>query len=186
MHFVPGIHSRFINSRITAFLLIVKLLVPNFVMAQKSQTQKSQPLTQAVDSISVIKSKRLMMVFGRQKLLKQYSISLGQNPIGPKHFKGDRKTPEGLYQINGKSAQSMAHKCLGISYPNEKDRAYAQRFGKSTGGDVKIHGFLNGYENEPESFIGFDWTWGCIAVTNDEVDELFEHVVIGSNILIQP
>ncbi len=126
------------------------------------------------------------MVFCKQKLLKEYKISLGESPIGAKHFKGDRKTPEGLYQINGKSAQSMAHKCLGISYPNDKDRAYARKFGKSTGGDVKIHGFLNGYENEPDSFIGFDWTWGCIAVTNDEVDELFEQVVIGSNILIQP
>lgn len=126
------------------------------------------------------------MVFCKQKLLKEYRISLGEKPLGAKHFKGDRKTPEGLYQINSKSAQSMAHKCLGISYPNEADRAYARRFGKSTGGDVKIHGFLNGYENEPESFIGFDWTWGCIAVTNDEIDELFEHIIIGSNILIQP
>ena len=186
MHFVPTIHNNFINGRISAFLLLVILFFPPFCFAQKNQTQQSQPLILPIDSISVIKSKRQMMVFCKHKFLKEYHISLGENPIGAKHFKGDRKTPEGLYQINGKSAQSMAHKCLGISYPNDIDRAYARKFGKSTGGDVKIHGFLNGYENEPESFIGFDWTWGCIAVTNDEVDELFDHIIIGSNILIQP
>ncbi len=186
MQFASFSNGKYKSAPLLPILLFAIFVLPQFGFTQDIATFKPQPLNLPVDSISVIKCKRQMMVFYKQKFLKEYKISLGESPLGAKHFKGDRKTPEGLYQINGKSAQSMAHKCLAISYPNNQDRAYARRFGKSTGGDVKIHGILNGYENEPESFVGFDWTWGCIAVTNDEVDELFEHVIIGSNILIQP
>lgn len=144
------------------------------------------PLTAQVDSILVLKSKRELIVFNSRNLLKVYHASLGQIPVGKKHFKGDLKTPEGLYHINGKNAHSEAHKNLGISYPNDADRAYAKKMGRPTGGDVKIHGALNGYNGDKTDYQGSDWTWGCIAVLDEEVDELFTHVPIGTPINILP
>lgn len=143
-------------------------------------------LLKEVDSILVVKHFRHMYVYNHGALLKVYKIVLGESPVGPKHFQGDRKTPEGLYHISRKNAQSMAHKALGISYPNEADRRYARKYGKSTGGDVMIHGILNGHEAETAEWMKSDWTWGCIAVTNDDVDELFAHVDIGVPINIIP
>ena len=142
------------------------------------------PLTRQVDSILVLKSKRELLVFNSHKLLKVYHASLGQIPVGPKHFKGDLKTPEGLYHINGRNAKSEAHKNLGISYPSDADRAYAKKMGKPTGGDVKIHGALNGFNGDKHDYQGSDWTWGCIAVLDEEIDELFTHVPIGTPINI--
>ncbi len=144
------------------------------------------PLQQTVDSILVVKRYRHMYVFNNNKLLKVYNISLGTSPVGPKHFQGDRKTPEGLYHIDGKNPNSMAHKSIGINYPNDADRRYARSKGKPTGGDIKIHGILNGDEADSAAYVGQDWTWGCIAVTNEEIDELYEHIVIGAPICILP
>lgn len=140
-----------------------------------------------VDSILVVKRYRHMYVFNSGKLLKVYNISLGQEPVGAKHFKGDLKTPEGIYHITNKNAFSVAHKSLAISYPNNTDRKYAKRFGQPTGGDVMIHGSMNGDEDKEDQFAGkSDWTWGCIAVRNVEIDELFEYVKLGAVINIVP
>ncbi len=139
-----------------------------------------------VDSILVVKRFRHMYVFNHGLLLKVYNISLGESPIGPKHFQGDRKTPEGLYYIDHKNPYSMAHKSLAISYPNNKDRQFARKYGKPTGGDVMIHGILNGDEANAKDYVGSDWTWGCIAITNEEVDELFTYVKLGAPINILP
>ena len=144
------------------------------------------PLLQDVDSILVVKRYRHMYVFNGGKLLKVYNIVLGTNPVGHKHFQGDRKTPEGLYHIDGKNAVSIAYKSLGISYPNNADRAYARSQGKPTGGDVKIHGTLNGYEAEEDEWMKSDWTWGCVAVRNKDMEELYQHVKVGAPILITP
>ena len=127
-----------------------------------------------------------MYVYNNSRLVKVYNISLGTSPVGAKHFQGDRKTPEGLYYINSRNPQSMAHKSLGISYPNDKDRKYARSCGQPTGGDVMIHGILNGEDDNADAYIGNDWTWGCIAVTNKEIDELFVHVKMGAPINILP
>ena len=144
------------------------------------------PLIKQVDSILVLKSKREMLVFNSKELLKVYHVSLGEIPVGPKHFEGDLKTPEGLYYINDKNPHSEAHKNLGISYPNDADRAYAKSRGKPTGGDVKIHGQLNGFGGDKTDYQGSDWTWGCIGVLDEEIDELFTHVPVGIPINILP
>lgn len=143
-------------------------------------------LSEDVDSIVVVKHFRQMYVFKQGHLQKVYKIALGEQPIGPKHFEGDRKTPEGRYTITRKNAVSAAHKSLRISYPNDDDRSYAKKYGKPTGGDVMIHGILNGEEKNTAEWMKNDWTWGCIAVTNEEVDELFEHVKVGAPIVILP
>jgi murein L,D-transpeptidase YafK len=139
-----------------------------------------------VDSICVVKHAREMYVFNNRRLLKVYHISLGTSPTGAKHFEGDRKTPEGLYHIYDKNPNSMAHKNLGISYPNDNDRSYALRHRRATGGSIKIHGMVNGYEQVEQEYRNTDWTWGCIAVMNKDIDELYDYVAIGSPIWIKP
>ncbi|MGE8293113.1 MAG: L,D-transpeptidase family protein [Sphingobacterium sp.] len=139
-----------------------------------------------VDRLVVYKSKRTLLAYAQGKLLKSYQISLGGQPVGAKEIEGDLKTPEGLYYINDKNQYSDYHKNLGVSYPNEKDVAHAKTLGKTAGGDIKIHGLRNGM-----GFIGklqrcVDWTFGCMALTNTEIDELYRAVPIGTPIEINP
>ena len=148
--------------------------------------EKKLPENARIDKILVYKSKRQLLVFSNGILLKTYKVSLGRNPIGAKEFQGDRKTPEGIYIINDKNPYSGYHKNMGISYPNKHDVEHSKSLGKPTGGDIKIHGYKNGL-----GFIGkfmrwSDWTLGCIAMTNSDVDELFKSVKIGTVIEIKP
>ncbi len=143
-------------------------------------------LTQAVDSIVIIKHTRLMSVYNNGILLKTYHVCLGPEPVGKKHFRNDGKTPEGMYHINGKNPKSLYHKCLGISYPNDEDRRYAQSQGKPTGGDIKIHGLPNGKGFMAKEFSLVDWTLGCIALNDEEIDELYAHVALGICVNILP
>lgn len=137
-----------------------------------------------IDSIVVIKHKRQMQVYSKRTLVKSYDIALGKQPKGHKQVQGDMRTPEGIYHINGRNPGSKYYKNLGISYPNNADREQARKLGKSPGGDVKIHGLPNG-----KAYIGalhrlHDWTHGCIAVTNYEMDELYNTVETGAVINI--
>jgi len=137
-----------------------------------------------IDSIVVFKSKRQLLAYSKGNLLKKYKIALGRQPVGAKQFEGDRKTPEGIYFINDKNPNSGWHKNLGISYPNQNDIENAIAQGKTAGGNIKIHGLQNG-----KGYIGKfhrfkDWTLGCIALTNEEVDELYNAVIIGAEIKI--
>ncbi len=139
-----------------------------------------------IDNLVVYKSKRQLLAYSSGQLIKTYKISLGRHPIGDKEFEGDKKTPEGLYFINNKNPNSGYHKNLGISYPDKADIEHAKRLGKPTGGDVKIHGLRN-----KTGFIGkfhrwYDWTIGCIALTDEEIDELYNAVKIGTRIEIKP
>ncbi|MGK8250301.1 L,D-transpeptidase family protein [Moraxella lacunata] len=140
-----------------------------------------------IDKLIVYKSKREMHALHQGSLVKIYPISLGKNPIGHKEFEGDMKTPEGVYTINDRNANSGYHKNLGISYPNESDIAHAKAHGKSAGGAIKIHGIKNGLGD----IIGAnhllkDWTHGCIAVTDRQIDKLFMAVVENAVIEILP
>ncbi|WP_310556602.1 L,D-transpeptidase family protein [Flavobacterium sp.] len=167
-------------------LLLVLLLFIVGILIFYFYPEKKLPSNSVIDHIKVYKSKRQLLAYNNGKLLKTYRISLGKNPIGHKEFEGDSKTPEGIYYINDKNPNSGYYKNLGVSYPNEKDMAYAKTLGKSAGGDIKIHGLRNGI-----GFLGkfqryTDWTAGCIAVTNNEIDELFTNVKIGVKIEILP
>jgi murein L,D-transpeptidase YafK len=148
--------------------------------------ENNLPSNIQIDKLVVYKSKRQMLAYSNGQLLKTYKISLGKQPIGDKQFEGDKKTPEGFYLINDKNAHSGYHKNLGISYPNKDDIYNAKQLGKSTGGDVKIHGLKNnqGFINKFHRW--FDWTLGCIALTNEEIDELYQSVKIGTPIEIKP
>ena len=139
-----------------------------------------------VDEIEVFKSKRKLILYFNGSKVKQYSISLGKNPIGAKQIEGDRKTPEGTYFINGKNPNSKYYKNLGISYPNAKDKIQAKALGKSAGGDIKIHGLPNDKPWLGKLHLLKDWTYGCIAVTNKQMEELYRVSAVGTKIVIYP
>ncbi|MGN8057754.1 L,D-transpeptidase family protein [Pedobacter sp. 22163] len=144
------------------------------------------PTNTEIDYIIVKKSNRQLLAYSKQKLIKTYQISLGDSPVGHKEFEGDEKTPERVYVINAKNPNSGYYKNLGVSYPNKKDIAKAKLVSKDPGGDIKIHGIRNhlGFIGKFQRF--FDWTNGCMALTNNEVDELFYAVNIGTKIEIWP
>ena len=140
-----------------------------------------------IDSIVIYKSKRELQTFHRGQKVKLYMISLGMEPNGPKQFEGDMRTPEGLYYINEGEAVSSYHKNLGISYPNKQDSIRAAQVGKSPGSEIKIHGFPNSHRKIDErELMNTDWTLGCIAVTDHEIDELYTWVKNFCPILILP
>jgi|TARA_B100000795_G_scaffold266139_1_gene248879 murein L,D-transpeptidase YafK len=134
--------------------------------------------------IKVYKKKRILEVYEKDVLFKTYKIALGKQPVGHKHFEGDNKTPEGVYFINGKNQYSAYHKNLGISYPNKKDVAYAKKKGKSAGGLIKIHGLPNGRGKIGKLHLLNDWTAGCIALTDKEIDEIYAATKVGVKIIL--
>ena len=138
------------------------------------------------DKIIIVKSERTMTLMSGNKILKTYRVSLGTVPVGPKQIQGDHKTPEGSYVISGKNAGSRFHLALRVSYPSPVDRARARKRGASPGGDIMIHGLGREF-----SFLGplqwkTDWTDGCVAVTNEEIDEIWRLVPVGIMVEIRP
>lgn len=127
-----------------------------------------------------------MLVYSKGQLIKTYCVSTGWNPAGQKEYEGDRKTPEGIYFINAKNPNSDFHKNLGVSYPNADDINRARKLGKQTGGDIKIHGMKNGIGFVGKFHRWINWTAGCIAVTDREVDEIYDHTPVGTKIEIKP
>lgn len=141
---------------------------------------------QPITSILVIKHQRKMFLLSDNQPIKTYDIALGKDPSGAKQFEGDYKTPEGVYTIYHKSTQSEFYKSIGISYPNEKEKKFAQEMGKHPGGQIRIHGFKNDFMGDQTGGKKVDWTAGCIAVTNAEMDEIFDLVETGIPITIEP
>jgi len=131
-----------------------------------------------VTRIQVFKNARVMQLLNGSRQLAAYRFELGFAPRGHKQIEGDGKTPEGAYRIDRKNPRSRFHLSIGISYPNSDDIARARAMGKSPGGDIFIHG-------TPGEYVGQDdWTWGCIAVSNDEMEEIYAMVNKGTPIFI--
>lgn len=143
----------------------------------KFRSYRGEPVT----SIQVHKGARKMYLLHRSKVLETYDIALGFNPVGHKQFEGDGKTPEGTYFIDRHNPKSRFHLSLGVSYPNAKDRAFAESRGKSPGGDIMIHG-RTGHKGRNQG----DWTAGCIAVTDREMEEIYSMIRLNTPIHILP
>ena len=153
------------------------LIIPFFA---KSSASGIKTKDKKVDLIVVWKSKRRLTLFKNKKPIYTYIIRLGFDPKGHKLKEGDGRTPEGQYWITHKNPSSAFHKSLGISYPNKKDKLLAKKFGVSPGKDIYIHG-------GPKSFfkhLFFDWTEGCIAVTDSEIEEIYNIVPVNTPIYI--
>ena len=142
--------------------------------------------TEPADKVLVEKKERRLMLFSKGEVIKSYKIALGGNPVGPKVMQGDNKTPEGIYTIDSRNSNSEYHLSLHISYPNEKDKMRAKELGVSPGGDIMIHGIKNGLAWVGASHAKFDWTKGCIAVTDQEMQEIYRLVPNGTVIEIRP
>ena len=131
-----------------------------------------------VTRIQVFKGERRMQLLHDRQLLREYKFELGFAPVGHKEFEGDGRTPEGSYRIDRRNPNSRFHLSLGISYPNRNDFAHARSQGRDPGGDIFIHGTPDGWVGQK------DWTWGCIAISNDEMDEVFAMVQTGTLVTI--
>lgn len=139
----------------------------------------------SVDLVKVDKSKRRMYLMTEDVVVKEYRIALGANPKGHKQEEGDKRTPEGNYTLDYIINDSAFYRSVHVSYPDPIDTLEARRRGVYPGGNIKIHGLKNG-ETQESSFIqSFDWTNGCIAITNEEMDEFIQMVPMGTPITIE-
>jgi murein L,D-transpeptidase YafK len=159
--------------------LLIVLLVSIATCAQQNPPRP-------VDKVIVIKHERALQLLSKGAVVKTYKVALGTQAVGPKQQQGDHRTPEGTYILDSRNEHSQFHKSIHISYPDSADKARANAAHVSPGGDVYVHGLPNGF-----GFIGKhhrlrDWTDGCIAVTDDEIDEIWALVKNGTPIEIKP
>jgi murein L,D-transpeptidase YafK len=142
--------------------------------------------TKHADKIVIEKSKRTLTLLSGSEVLKTYKVALGGEPVGAKERQGDHKTPEGLYAVDRKNPNSTYHRALHLSYPTVADRERARKLGVSPGGDVEIHGLGAKFGFVGSAHRLHDWTDGCIAVTNEEIDEIWPLVNVGTPVEIKP
>ena len=152
------------------------------LMTSQSAAQAALP----VDKVVVMKKERTLELLSQGKVIKTYKVALGGDPIGPKARQGDHKTPEGSYVLDSRNSHSQFYKSIHISYPSARDRARARQRGFSPGGDVYIHGLPNGYGTIGAAHRLRDWTDGCVAVTNEEIDQIWKAVPNGTPIELKP
>ena len=159
------------------FLMVILAALGLSGCASKFKTYNGPEVT----SVVVNKEARKMYLLHHEEVLKDYQISLGFAPTGHKSIEGDGRTPEGTYVIDRRNPNSKFHLSIGISYPNPDDIAVAKALGKSPGGDIFIHGRPKKWRNGVD-----DWTWGCIAVTDREIEDIYAMVQNGTPITIRP
>lgn len=160
------------------------LLLAGAASAQAPGQGSAQLHLPAIDLIRVHKAARTMDLYAGGRIVHTIAhVQLGSHPVGAKRFEGDGRTPEGAYTIDWGNRQSAYHLSLHVSYPDAADRAYAAARGRSAGGMIMIHGQPNGWPGERAPG---DWTDGCIAVSNDEIEALWEAVADGTPIEITP
>jgi murein L,D-transpeptidase YafK len=151
-----------------------------------SVARPTSPDITLADRIEVFKAERRLVLLKDGRPLKTYRVALGADPVGPKRQEGDHRTPEGRYTIDFHKPDSAFHLALHISYPNEEDRRQAARRGVSPGGSIMIHGLPNGLAWFGRLHARRDWTDGCIAVTDSEIEEIARAVPDGTVIVIYP
>ena len=172
-------------NKIAAFLrsndfVMVKILAIGMLAGLIFQADSVLGQKMVADSVTVYKSKRIMKLWRAGKAINTFEIELGDSPKGHKTTEGDEKTPEGKYVLDYKNAQSSYYKSMHISYPNSSDLAQAKRRKVRAGGDIFVHG-------TPLQYSLFnDWTDGCIALTNSNMDVFWERVKDGTLIYIHP
>lgn len=154
-------------------------VVPAFLQAE-------QPTPERADSILIFKKEHRLELLSSGKVIRSYSVALGRGGLAPKQREGDGRTPEGIYVIDKRNAASHYHRSLHISYPNEQDRRRAAQLGVQPGGEIMIHGLPNGMGWLGSTHRAYDWTLGCIAVTDAEIDEVWKLVPVGTSVEIRP
>jgi murein L,D-transpeptidase YafK len=146
----------------------------------------AQNASVGADRVVVYKQERKLVLLFQGKELRSYKVALGGEPIGAKTQQGDHRTPEGLYVLDSRNPNSHYYKAFHISYPNSKDIAAARKLGVSPGGDIMLHGLPKEYAWVGKAHTLHDWTDGCVAVTDEEMDEIWKLVRVGTPIEIKP
>jgi len=163
-------------------LLVLSSALPLSYSAWADET----PSDLVVEKVLVIKSERSLQLLVKGEVYRQYNIALGDNPVGHKQKEGDERTPEGNYVIDYRNPQSRFHLSLHISYPNSEDKQQAKLRGVNPGGDIFIHGMPKSAQWLGAMVNNLDWTDGCIAVSNSEMEEIWALVKNGTPIEIRP
>lgn len=138
------------------------------------------------DRVVVHKRSRTLELYRGTELLRSYRVALGPHPLGRKQREGDGRTPEGRYLIDYRNPNSSFHRALHVSYPSARDLAAAYRRGMRPGGLIMVHGLRNGWGALGRFGIEHDWTAGCIAMTDRDIDEVWRTVDDGTPIVIEP
>jgi murein L,D-transpeptidase YafK len=162
--------------------MIAMLLIG--ILANGSPVRIAQPVKG--DQVVVVKSERTLTLLSKGKVLRSYKVALGGTPVGAKEQQGDHKTPEGHYVLDRRNSKSSFYKSIHVSYPNPEDRQRAAKRGRLPGGDIMIHGLPNGFGALGAAHRAMDWTDGCVAVTDSEMDEIWDLVPDGTPIEIRP
>ncbi|MBB3106195.1 murein L,D-transpeptidase YafK [Psychrobacter luti] len=180
-----------IDSKYSHWLFIViglslAIITSTSVIAAEttSENKQTMPKSMMIDKVFVDKSARTLQLLSDNEVIKSYHIALGGSPIGHKQQQGDKRTPTGSYTLDYKNEKSKFYRSIHVSYPNATDKDRAKSHGVSPGGDIMIHGQKNGFGHLATVSQQRDWTDGCIAVTNDEMDEIMAAVEIGTPIEI--
>lgn len=139
-----------------------------------------------VDRILILKKKHELRLLNGNEIVKSYAVALGRGGLKPKMREGDRRTPEGLYRIDSRNPSSRFHLALHISYPDEADKERARKLGVDPGRDIMIHGLGNEFMHLGTRQHLYDWTDGCIAVTDSEIEEIWRLVPEGTPVEIRP
>ena len=175
-------YGKFRRNAVTAFcLFFVLLLFPVASLAGSFREMGSK-----ADLVLIKKSERRLYLLQNGKVYRDYRIALGKNPRGSKQREGDYRTPEGGYVIDWRNSDSRFYKSIHISYPNENDLASAKSKGADPGGMIMIHGIPNNPDYPVWLFEQIDWTDGCVAVTNEAMDEIWASVEEGTPVKIMP
>jgi murein L,D-transpeptidase YafK len=145
-------------------------------------------ITGPIDKVVVKKSERKLELYSRGQVVRQYHVALGGSPIGHKYREGDQRTPEGNYTLNWRKPNSQFYKAIHVSYPNARDQENSRQSGYKPGGMIMVHGMPNYIQSEgiKKQYAIRDWTHGCIAVQNHEIDEIWNLVPDGTPIQIVP
>jgi murein L,D-transpeptidase YafK len=157
-----------------------------FVAVLLASTFASAATPIRADRILILKSERKLQLLNSGKVLRTYKVALGPNPKGHKEREGDGRTPEGVYVIDYRNGKSQFYRALHVSYPNAADRAAARKRGVSLGGMIMIHGLGKQYGWLGSAHTARDWTLGCIAVTNEEINDIWNLVADGTPVEIRP
>jgi murein L,D-transpeptidase YafK len=164
----------------------MRLLVAGVVLFTSCSLVLAQNASLSVDRVVVYKGARKLVLLSQEKEMRSYKIALGGEPVGPKTRQGDHRTPEGLYILDSRNPNSQFYKAFHISYPSAQDVAAAKKLGISPGGDIMLHGLPKEYAWVGKAHTLHDWTDGCVAVTDEEMDDIWKLVRVGTPIEIKP
>lgn len=179
-----ALSSGFAHRQLIICLFIISTYAIIFCASANAQLHSFD--RDSVDLVVIYKSDRLLQLKSKGRVVRSFDVALGAQPEGNKLHEGDNRTPEGVYTLDWRNPDSQFHRSMHISYPRVDERDAAMRRGLSPGGLIMVHGMPNGRRASEMNHPINDWTNGCIAVTNEEMDEIWSLVEDGTTIIIFP